>query len=117
MTVYELLHKTSKEDIIKRFKSRFSKEIIGELEVLLNQIWELTPVNNDDWIVNEVYDDVKTKGLFEYREIYAFNKKEPNEHVEIYTIPLQKVLGFSIEESCLKAIEPEDLITDILDEI
>lgn len=116
MTVYELFHKTSIEDITKRLERR-CKNPIGELEVYLNQIWELTPVNNEDYVVTEVRDFAKTKGLFEYSEVFAFNKNEPNERIEIYSNTWENVLGFNIEERCLTYISPEDLTADIIDEM
>lgn len=119
MTEYELLHKSSIDGIINVIKTRTSKADIGEMEAFIKHILELDPVINDnsDLLVIDFYDSLKTGGLFEYRDVYAFNKNTPNERIDLYTIPLEIVLGLSIDKRCLINIRPEELLADILKEL
>ena len=65
----------------------------------------------------DCYDSLKTGGLFEYRDVYAFNKNTPNERIDLYSIPLEIVIGLSIDKSCLINIRSEELLADILEEL
>ena len=119
MTVYELLHKTSVDKIISVIKTRTNSADFGEMEVFINHILKLDPVINDnsDLVVTDFYDSLKTGGLFEYRDVYAFNKNTPNERIDLYSIPLEIVIGLSIDKSCLINIRSEELLADILEEL
>ena len=119
MTVYELLHKTSMDKIISVIKTRTNSADFGEMEVFIKHILKLDPVINDnsDLVVTDFYESLKTGGLFEYRDVYAFNKNTPNERIDLYSIPLEIVIGLSIDKSCLINIRSEELLADILEEL
>lgn len=118
MTVYELLHKTSvsriKEHLLEINQNDENRR--GDVESFLEMILALEQVETSNFVITETYECDKVKDYFYYAEIYAFDPVDSEKHIELYTLPLEKVLGCSVDEECLLTIDQAVFMADVLDE-